>query len=266
MIPGLTALITSYPRPRRSIAPGAKFSIITSAHLARRLTSSSPRGSFRLIAAERLFELYCKKYSASASGKVRPSDRPGSPEPGFSILTTSAPSQANASVQDGPASNWVRSRILRPARQFSPLIDGRSLLPWETRIGRTLAHLVGTWVLRVVCPKRLWCSRKRHASLARRCCYRSTHPTIECSGGHLHRHLAQEGDCSESDHAAECASLSCVHRSSVWSWMSVPRGAWPRTKPTALFAPAGEAVIDATLNSRTIWLWVRPAKKPNSCA
>src|SRR5262245_43063382 len=53
---------------------------------------------------------------------MRPIDRPGSPEPGFSILTTSAPSQASASVQDGPASNWVRSRILRPARQFSPLI------------------------------------------------------------------------------------------------------------------------------------------------
>src|SRR5262249_8246294 len=140
MIAGLTALIASYPRPRRSIAPGAKFSIITSAHLARRLTSSSPRGSFRLIAAERLFELYCRKYSASASREVRPSDRPGSPEPGFSILTTSAQSQASASVQDGPASNWVRSRILRPARQFSPLIDGPSRLPWKNPGLGTLTH------------------------------------------------------------------------------------------------------------------------------
>jgi len=44
---------------------------------------------------------------------------PGSPRPGFSILTTSAPSQAKASVQVGPASNWVRSTTLTPLRQLS---------------------------------------------------------------------------------------------------------------------------------------------------
>src|SRR5215470_2612258 len=44
--------------------------------------------------------------------------RPGSPPCGFSTLTTSAPSQANASVQEGPASNWVRSSTRTPARQL----------------------------------------------------------------------------------------------------------------------------------------------------
>src|ERR1035437_9928475 len=37
--------------------------------------------------------------------------------PGFSIFTTSAPSQARASVQDGPASNWVKSTTRTPARK-----------------------------------------------------------------------------------------------------------------------------------------------------
>src|SRR5437868_1285003 len=45
--------------------------------------------------------------------------RPGSPLFGFSILTTSAPSQARASVQVGPASNWVRSTTRTPFRQLS---------------------------------------------------------------------------------------------------------------------------------------------------
>src|SRR5712691_2136858 len=45
--------------------------------------------------------------------------RPGSPFLGFSILTTSAPSQASASVLVGPASNWVRSTTRTPLRQLS---------------------------------------------------------------------------------------------------------------------------------------------------
>src|SRR5260370_37467907 len=44
--------------------------------------------------------------------------RPGSPRLGFSILTTSAPSQASASVEVGPASNWVRSTTRTPLRQL----------------------------------------------------------------------------------------------------------------------------------------------------
>ncbi len=44
--------------------------------------------------------------------------RPGSPDFGFSTLTTSAPSQASASVQDGPASNCERSSTRTPLRQL----------------------------------------------------------------------------------------------------------------------------------------------------
>jgi hypothetical protein len=36
---------------------------------------------------------------------------------GFSIFTTSAPSQPSASVQDGPASNWVKSTTFTPLRK-----------------------------------------------------------------------------------------------------------------------------------------------------
>src|ERR1700722_7761668 len=41
---------------------------------------------------------------------------------GFSIFTTSAPSHANASVQDGPASNWVKSTILMPERNLNSVV------------------------------------------------------------------------------------------------------------------------------------------------
>src|SRR3982074_2750494 len=54
-----------------------------------------------------------KWWAASAGGSLNP-QRPGSPRLGSSSLTTSAPSHASASVQDGPASNWVRSRTLVP--------------------------------------------------------------------------------------------------------------------------------------------------------
>ena len=47
-----------------------------------------------------------------------PNTRPGSPPFGFSTLTTSAPSQARASVQDGPASNCDKSSTRTPSRQF----------------------------------------------------------------------------------------------------------------------------------------------------
>ena len=39
----------------------------------------------------------------------------GSPCPGGSTLTTSAPNQASAWVADGPASYWVRSRMRSPS-------------------------------------------------------------------------------------------------------------------------------------------------------
>src|SRR5919198_6232406 len=47
--------------------------------------------------------------------------RPWSPRLGSSTLITSAPSQANVSVHDVPASNWVRATTRTPARAGRPL-------------------------------------------------------------------------------------------------------------------------------------------------
>src|SRR5580658_4404154 len=96
------------------------FSIVTSALASSALTISRPRGDFRLTVSDFLLALNWWKYQGSLSGAPGPcSRRPGSPVSGFSILTTSAPSQASDSVQDGPASNWVKSTILTPSRQSS---------------------------------------------------------------------------------------------------------------------------------------------------
>src|SRR5713226_7699620 len=94
------------------------FSTVTSAFASIALTSSRPRGDLRLIASDFLLALNMWKYHGSSSGLPGRSRRPGSPVFGFSILTTSAPSQARASVQDVPASNWVKSTTRMPARQL----------------------------------------------------------------------------------------------------------------------------------------------------
>src|SRR5207244_2471553 len=98
------------------MAPGAKFSTMTSARFAMFLTRSSPRSDLRLTVMDFLLALNNRKYQESWFGlwlgpDCRPNkERPASPPCGFSTLTTSAPSPASASVQDGPASNWVRFR------------------------------------------------------------------------------------------------------------------------------------------------------------
>src|SRR6476661_1863926 len=101
------------------MAPGAKFSTMTSARFAMFLTSSSPRPDFKLTVMDFLLALNNRKYQESWPWPDDPCDkkRPASPPCGFSTLTTSAPSQASASVQEGPASNWVRSRTRMPVRQ-----------------------------------------------------------------------------------------------------------------------------------------------------
>src|SRR5262245_41684686 len=93
------------------------FSTVTSACASIVLTISSPRGDLRSTVTDLLFALNMWKYHGSSSGLPGRSRRPGSPVFGFSILTTSAPSHASASVQDVPASNWVKSTILTPARK-----------------------------------------------------------------------------------------------------------------------------------------------------
>src|SRR5262249_13702923 len=96
------------------------FSIVMSAFFNSSLTISRPRGDFKFTVSDFLLALNWWKYHGSLSGAPGPaSRRPGSPTPGFSILTTSAPSQASDSVHDGPASNWVKSTTLMPSRQSS---------------------------------------------------------------------------------------------------------------------------------------------------
>src|SRR5499426_4116546 len=114
------------------MAPGAKFSTMTSARFTMFLTRSSPRSDLRLTVMDFLLALNNRKYQESRfwlwlGPDCRPNkERPASPPCGFSTLTTSAPIQARASVHDGPASNWVRSRIFIPLRQLSPLMGERS--------------------------------------------------------------------------------------------------------------------------------------------
>src|SRR5215831_4133221 len=95
------------------------FSTVTSAFFSRERTISRPRGDLRFNVSDFLLALNWWKYQGSLSGWPGRRRRPGSPVVGFSILTTSAPSQARDSVQDGPASNWVKSTTLIPSRQSS---------------------------------------------------------------------------------------------------------------------------------------------------
>src|ERR1700719_1027426 len=117
------------------------FSTVTSALANSDLTISRPRGDLRLRVIDFLLALNWWKYHGSSSGWPGRSRRPGSPVVGFSILTTSAPSQASASVHDGPASNWVKSTTLTPARQSSstpipviartPPVNNCCSIPWD---------------------------------------------------------------------------------------------------------------------------------------
>src|ERR1700730_15582330 len=117
MMPGFSSLTTSSPSPSRSIVPGAMFSIVMSAFFSSALTISSPRGDLRSRVTDFLLALNWWKYQGSSSGWPGRRRLPGSPVFGFSILTTSAPTQASVWVQDGPASNCVKSTTRTPSRQ-----------------------------------------------------------------------------------------------------------------------------------------------------
>src|SRR5260370_14120774 len=80
------------------------------------LTSANPRGALRSTVTDFLLALNSRKYQESCPGWPRKDVRPGSPPLGFSTFTTSAPSQASASVQEGPASNCVRSNTRTPLK------------------------------------------------------------------------------------------------------------------------------------------------------
>src|SRR2546425_9221165 len=128
MIRGLIRRSASYPKPRRSIAPGPKFSTTTSARPTMRSKRARPRSAFRSSVTLRLLALSKRKNHASVSGRSESARRPGSP-PGGSILTTSAPSHASISVQLGPASYCVRSRTTIPSRALPISLRRRGVRP-----------------------------------------------------------------------------------------------------------------------------------------
>src|SRR5882672_8500287 len=116
------------------------FSTVTSAFFSISLTISSPLGDFRLIASDFLLTLNWWKYQGSSSGLPGRKRRPGSPRPGFSILTTSAPNQASTSVEVVPASNWVKSTTLTPCRKLKSWL--MSLISVSSRCVPMLEHSV----------------------------------------------------------------------------------------------------------------------------
>src|SRR5215813_15020502 len=141
---------------------------MTSACFTMFLTRSSPRSDFKLTVMDFLLALNNRKYQESWPWPDDPCNkkRPASPPCGFSTLTTSAPSQAKASVQEGPASNWVRSRTRTPARQLRgtafSVIRTNSV---ETWIDRTIArgHSDGEQSTERVHRRRGWYDWPRHS-------------------------------------------------------------------------------------------------------
>src|SRR5438552_1307612 len=98
------------------MTPGPRFSATTSHSLIRRRAISLPSAAFRSTTMLRLLLLSSRKKKLSTSGlSLFHSLRARSPPFGFSILITSAPSQASICVQDGPAWSWVKSMMRMPS-------------------------------------------------------------------------------------------------------------------------------------------------------
>src|SRR6266508_7033467 len=111
---GLSFESAAYPKPRRSIVPGRKFSSRTSLFATSFRRMSWPSAALRLRVRLFLLRLTDMKYVASPptkGGQLRVS----SPRPGSSILITSAPMSPSIIEQNGPASTRVRSRTRIPA-------------------------------------------------------------------------------------------------------------------------------------------------------
>src|SRR5512134_626517 len=121
---------SGYPRPRRGMTSGRKFSTRTSARATSFRKTSLPSGALRLRVTDFLLAFWARKLvpmRALLNLGTLPRTRARSPAFGFSILTTSAPRRARWSVQKGPERTLVRSRTRTPVRapKGSPL-GGRS--------------------------------------------------------------------------------------------------------------------------------------------
>src|SRR3989304_4600631 len=111
------------PSPRRSTAPGAKFSTNTSTRSASRLIASRLAFFLMSTAKLRLFPL----------SQTKPEDSPRtaesqwrikSPSPGFSILMTSAPMSPKIRLQWGPDTEASNARTRTPDRASEGLAEG----------------------------------------------------------------------------------------------------------------------------------------------
>src|SRR6185295_19298608 len=94
----------------------------TSAVFTRSANICRPRSCLRLRVTPFLFALSRTKKCESRSARSESPRRAGSPA-GGSILMTSAPSQPSSSVQLGPASYCVRSRMRMPSSALLMIAD-----------------------------------------------------------------------------------------------------------------------------------------------
>ena len=116
MIRSLRAAAAVYPRPHSSMVPGLKFVITTSASSTRRRKTSRPLGTRRSIVMLRFPRLYAAKKAARRSLREMGSHRLWSPNPGSSILTTSAPHSCIVNDAWGPWTRSPASRTRMPSR------------------------------------------------------------------------------------------------------------------------------------------------------
>src|SRR3954469_247465 len=117
---GFFAWTSSGPSPHFSIVPGRKFSSTTSADSHRRIAIAWPSAARRLSVTERLLRARIDHHSEWSLWRRRPQSRIASPEPGASILTTSAPKSPSSVPTYGPASSWPNSIARSPVSGPSP--------------------------------------------------------------------------------------------------------------------------------------------------
>ena len=125
---GFAARSAGQPQPIASIVPGRKFSTSTSASAASARTISCAAGLRTSSPRLRLLRLN------TAANRLPPryfggAPRVGSPSPGFSTLTTSAPMSPSIMAQKGPATNRDRSSTRIPAS--GPAMAAHPVFPGE---------------------------------------------------------------------------------------------------------------------------------------
>src|SRR5262245_31204340 len=127
---GLRSRSVFQPRPKRSSAPGPKFSTSTSDLAIKRLKRSLPSSVLRLRVRLLLLALSTRKNRLSLSGLSRMLVRATSPPLGSSSLITSAPRKPSICVHAGPAWLCVMSITRMPERAWLMDVSRLGLRPW----------------------------------------------------------------------------------------------------------------------------------------